>query len=265
LNRLASLAEQGAISKDQIFQAQQNLGDRQRSITQQIGESQQAITQSQRLQADLRQAIAEAQQIQEQLIQKQAEGSTVQLQAQQTIQKLQVEKTQLHAKMQQTEKLLQQSKAQLKQLSLAAPVNGTVLSLNINNSGEVVQPGQTIAELAPQNAPLILETVLPTQEAGFIKIGNTAKVKFDAYPYQDYGVITGKVISISPDSKPDEKLGAVYRVGIALDRNYVKTHHQTVKFKVGQTASAEIIIRRRRIADMLLEPIKQLQKGGINL
>lgn len=265
LNRLASLAEQGAISKDQIFQAQQNLGERQRSITQQIGESQQAITQSQRLQADLRQVLAEAQQIQEQLVQKQAEGNTVQLQAQQTIQKLQVEKTQLYAKLQQTEKLLQQSKAQLRQLSLAAPVDGMILSLNINNSGEVVQPGQTIAELAPENAPLILETVLPTQEAGFIKIGNTAKVKFDAYPYQDYGLITGKVISISPDSKPDEKLGAVYRVGIALDRNYVKTHHQIVQFKAGQTASAEIVIRRRRIADMLLDPIKQLQKGGINL
>lgn len=265
LERLKSLAAQGAISKDQIFQAQQNLGDRQRSITQQIGESQQAVTESKRLQADLRQVLAEAQQLQQQLAQKQAEGNTAQIQAEQTIQKLQVEKTQLYAKMQQTEKLLQQSKAQLRQLSLAAPVNGTILSLNIKNSGEVVQPGQTIAEVAPENAPLILETVLPTQEAGFIKVGNIAKVKFDAYPYQDYGVITGKVISISPDSQPDEKLGSVYRVGIALDRDYVKTNQQTIQFKPGQTASAEIIIRRRRIADMLLEPIKQLQKGGINL
>ncbi|MBD2194916.1 MULTISPECIES: HlyD family efflux transporter periplasmic adaptor subunit [Calothrix] len=265
LERLKSLADQGAISKDQIFQAQQNLGDRQRTITQQIGESQQTLTESKRLQADLRQVLAEAQQLQEQLAQKQAEGNTVQIQTQQTIQKLQVEKTQLYAKMQQTEKLLQQSKALLKQLSLAAPVNGMILSLNIKNSGEVVQPGQIIAEVAPENAPLILETVLPTQEAGFIKVGNSAKVKFDAYPYQDYGVITGKVISISPDSQPDEKLGAVYRVGIALDRNYVKTRQQTIQFKPGQTASAEIIIRRRRIADMLLEPIKQLQKGGLNL
>ncbi|BAY22399.1 multidrug resistance efflux pump [Calothrix sp. NIES-2100] len=265
LERLKSLAAQGAISKDQIFQAQQNLGDRQRTITQQTGEIQQAIAESKRLQASLRQVLAEAQQLQEQLNQKRAEGNTVQLQAQQTIQKLEVDKTQLYAKIQQTEKLLQQAKAQLKQLSLAAPVDGMILSLNVNNSGEVVQPGQTIAELAPEDAPLILETVLPTQEAGFIKVGNTAKVKFDAYPYQDYGVIKGKVISISPDSKPDEKLGAVYRVKIALDRNYVKTNHQTVQFKAGQTASAEIIIRRRRIADIILEPIRELQKGGINL
>ncbi|BAY11134.1 HlyD family efflux transporter periplasmic adaptor subunit [Calothrix sp. NIES-2098] len=265
LERLKSLVEQGAISKDQVFQAQQNLGDRQRTITQQTGEIQQAVTDSKRLQADLRRVLAEAQQLQVQLAQKQAEGNTALLQAEQAIQKLQVEKTQLTAKIQQTDKLLQQAKAQLRQLSLTAPIDGMVLALNINNSGEVVQPGQTIAELAPQNAPLILETVLPTREAGFIKIGNTAKVKFDAYPYQDYGVITGKVISISSDSKPDPQLGAVYRVGISLDRNYVQTHHQIVKFKAGQTGHAEIVIRRRRIADILLEPIRQLQEGGINL
>jgi multidrug efflux pump subunit AcrA (membrane-fusion protein) len=268
LERLKSLVEQGAISKDQVFQAQQNLSDRQRTITQQTGEIQQAVTDSQRLRAELQRVLAEARQLQAQLTQKQAEGNTVQLQAEQTIQRLQVEKTQLYAKIQQTDKLIQQAKAQLRQLSLSAPVDGMVLSLNISNSGEVVQPGQTIAELAPQNAPLVLETVLPTQEAGFIKVGNTAKVKFDAYPYQDYGVIMGKVISISPDSKQDQRLGAVYRVGISLDRNYVTTNNpnnQTVQFKPGQTATAEIIIRRRRIADILLDPIKQLQQGGSNL
>ncbi len=292
LERLKSLVEQGALSKDQVFQAQQNLGDRQRTITQQTGEIQQAVNDSKRLQAELQRVLAEAQQLQAQLTQKQAESNTVQLQAEQTIQRLQVEKTQIYAKIQQTDKLIQQAKAQLKRLSLTAPViqqtdkliqqakaqlkrlsltapvDGMVLSMNIANSGEVVQPGQTIAELAPENAPLVLETVLPTQEAGFIKVGNTAKVKFDAYPYQDYGVIMGKVISISPDSKQDQRLGAVYRVGISLDRNYVTTNNpnnQTVQFKPGQTATAEIIIRRRRIADILLDPIKQLQEGGSSL
>jgi hemolysin D len=267
LERLKSLVEQGALSKDQVFQAQQNLGDRQRTIIQQSGEIQQAVKDSQRLQAELQRVLAEAQQLQSQLTQKQAESNSVKLQAEQTIQRLEVEKTQLYAKIQQTDKLIQQAKAQLRQLSLSAPVDGMVLSLNIGNRGEVVQPGQTIAELAPQDTPLILETVLPTQEAGFIKVGNTAKVKFDAYPFQDYGIIMGKVISISPDSKQDQRLGAVYKVGIALDRDYVTTknpNNSTVQFKPGQTATAEIIIRRRRIADILLDPIRQLQEDGNN-
>ncbi|AFY32655.1 HlyD family efflux transporter periplasmic adaptor subunit [Calothrix sp. PCC 7507] len=265
LQRLKSLVRQGALSQDQLFQAQQNFGDRQRSITQQTGDIQQVIADSQRSQADLQQVLAESQQMQAELAQKQATGKTVQLQAEQTIQKLQVEKTQLQAKVQQTEKLIQQAKTQLMQLSLTAPVDGMLLSLNVRNRGEVVQPGQAIAELAPNTAPLILEAVLPTQEAGFVKVGHKAQIKFDAYPYQNYGIVAGKVISISPDSKPDERLGTVYRVGIALDRNYVKSNHQIIRYQAGQTATAEIIIRRRRIADIILDPIRQLREGGINL
>lgn len=129
----------------------------------------------------------------------------------------------------------------------------------------MVQQGQTVAEVAPENAPLVLSASLPTSEAGFIKQGMPVQVKLDAFPYQDFGVVSGKVTSISPDTKKDEQQGAVYKVEVVLDRNYVNANQQTIHFKAGQTASADIIIRRRRIADILLDPIRQLQKGGINL
>ncbi|MCC5635937.1 HlyD family secretion protein [Nostoc sp. CHAB 5844] len=265
LQRLKSLVEQGALSQEQLFQAQQDLSDRQRTITQQSGDIQQTLAESKREQMTLQQVLAESQRLQAELIQKQAQGNTVQLQSEQTIQKLQVQKTQLQAQVQQTEKLILEAKTKLKQLALTAPVDGTVLSLNVRNSGEVVQSGQTIAELAPENAPLILEATLPTKEAGFVKAGNEVKIKFDAYPYQDYSTISGKVISISPNSTVNEQLGAVYRLEIAMDRNYVKANHQTIKFQAGQTATAEIIIRRRRIVDILLEPLRELQAGGSSL
>lgn len=265
IQRLKSLVEQGVLSQEQLFQAQQNLSDRQRTITQQTGDIQQALAQSQREKMTLQQVLAESKQLQAELTQKQVEGKTIQLQAEQTIQKLQVQKTQLQAQVQQTGKLILEAKTRLKQLALTAPVDGTVLSLNVRNSGEVVQSGQTIAEVAPKNAPLILEATLPTKEAGFVKVGNQVKIKFDAYPYQDYSIISGKVISISPNSTINEQLGAVYRVEIAMDRNYVTANHQTIKFQAGQTATAEIIIRSRRIADILLEPIREIQSNGNSL
>ncbi len=265
LERLKSLVTEGALSRDQLFQAQRSLGDRQRTIIQQSGDIKQSLTESIRLQSDLQQVIAEQERMQADLIRKQAEVRTVSLQAEQTIQKLQVEKIDLQAKLRQTEKLLIQAKARLKQLSLTAPVDGFVLSLNLGNSGEFVQIGQTIAEIAPQGTPLVLSAVLPDREAGFVEVGDAAQVKLDAYPFQDYGIISGKVTSISADAKSNEQLGAVYRLEIALDRNHVKANNQEIKFKAGHTASAEIIIRRRRIMDMLLDPVKQLEENGINL
>lgn len=187
------------------------------------------------------------------------------LESQQKIQQLQVQLTQLQAKINETQNRLTTAKAQLQQLSLRSPVDGSISSLNLPNSGEVVQPGQTIAEVAPQDTPLVLSAILPNREAGFVKTGMPVQVKLDAFPYQDYGVISGKVTSISPDSKPDERLGAVYQVEIALERNAIRDNQTTIPLKAGQTASADIVLRRRRIVDILFDPIKQLQKGGMQL
>jgi len=280
VERLKPLVEAGAISKKYLLDAQQVLRDRQSAITknqleevtstkEREFEAEQALRDRTSAiaanQGELPQTLAQAEQLRAGLLQKQAEGRRTQIEAQQKIQQLEVETTQLKAQIAENQNLLSSAKAKLKQRFLYAPVDGVVSSLNIPNPGEVVQPGQTIAEMAPQNAPLVLSASLPNQEAGFVKIGMPAQVKLDAFPYQDYGMVTGKVLSISSDAKPDERLGAVYRVQVALDRSYFTANHQTIKLKAGQTASAEIIIRRRRIADIILDPIRQLQKGGINL
>ncbi len=261
LTRLKYLVDEGALAREQLFQAQQNFGDRQRGITQQMGEIRQTVADSNRSRSDLQQAIAESQGLRALLAQRYAEGQNAQVQSQQTIQQLLVQQTQLQAKLQQSEKQLQQAQTEIKQLVLKAPVDGVVLALNVRNRGEVVQSGQTIAEVASQTAPLMLAAALPTREAGFVKVGDPVQIKFDAYPYQDYGIVTGKVTTIAPDIRVDERLGAVYRVEIALDR----PSSQTTRLKIGQTATAEIVIRRRAVVDMLLDPIRQLQKSGLSL
>jgi HlyD family secretion protein len=110
----------------------------------------------------------------------------------------------------------------------------------------------------------MLSAVLPNRDAGFVREGMDVQIKFDAFPYQDYGIVSGTVTSISPDTKVDEKLGAVYTVEIALESSSAIAA-QRMQLKAGQTASAEIITRQRRIIDIFLDPIKKLQQGGINL
>jgi HlyD family secretion protein len=91
------------------------------------------------------------------------------------------------------------------------------------------------------------------------------QVKLDAYPYQDYGIIPGRVNFISADSKSDQQLGEVYQLEIILKQDYVTKNQQQIKFKAGQTATADIIIRRRRILDVVLDPIRQLKHDGIKM
>jgi len=280
LDRLQSLEEEGAVSKEYIFQAEQALRDTQQRLTSsQLQEipntSEQLFQADQQLrdlnvqmtqnEGDLLKANSEHEQAKATLVSQQAEAHRVQLEASQRIQQLDVDITQLHSKITEANSLLITAKKQLQHKYLTAPISGTILTLNLKNKGEVVEPGRTVAEIAPEGMPLIVSAFLPNQEAGFVKPGMPVKVKLDAYPYQNYGVISGQVITISADAKSDEKLGEVYQVQVKLDRDHITKNQQTIPFKAGLAVDAEIVIRERRIIDVLLDPIKQLQKDGIKL
>lgn len=251
LNRLQPLVAQGAIAQEQLFEVEQALRDRERSIVQRQGEVQQSQAEVSRLQAEL--------------LQKQAEGDRAQIEVQQRVQQLQVEISQVRSRMAETLVVLANAKAKLKQQVLRSPIDGTVSSLLVRNPGEVVQPGQPLAEVSPQNAPLILQANLPIKEAGFVREGMAVQLKFDAYPYQDFGIVSGKVRSISPDAKGTGQTEPAYTVEVVLDRNYIMENQQKIPLRAGQVATAEIVIRQRKIIDVLLEPIRQIQKGGISV
>ncbi|MEG3899328.1 MULTISPECIES: HlyD family efflux transporter periplasmic adaptor subunit [unclassified Microcoleus] len=309
IGRLKPLVDEGALSKDVLFQAEEALRESENAVIRsQLGEKTQAddrvfeveqtvrdrqsaairsqlsettvvkeklfeveqgvrdrISSIGKMQGQLTEQLAEVDRLEAEAASKQAAARQTQLEKEQKIQQLEMELNQLKSKIAETQTQLAQAKNKLTQRFLYAPVSGVISTLNVHNTGEVVQPGQTIAEMTPNQAPLVLEVSLPNREAGFVKTGMPVQVKFDAFPYQNYGVIPGKVVSISPDAKTDERLGVVYRVEVSIDRDSVTANNQTWKLKAGQTATAEIVIRQHSIADILLDPLKQLQKGGMSL
>jgi HlyD family secretion protein len=125
-----------------------------------------------------------------------------------------------------------------------------------------------IAQIAPHNTSVILKAYMPSEQSGFLKIGMPVKIKFDAYSYQDYGVLPGRVTWISPNSKiQDTNQGKIetFELEISLDQPYIQTGNKHITLTPGQTATAEVIIRQRRVVDFILDPFKKLQKGGLDL
>jgi len=157
---------------------------------------------------------------------------------------------------------------ELKQRVLKTPVNGTVFDLSIQKTGEVVQPGDAIAEIAPEGSPLVVMAEMATAESGSLTKGMPVKLKFDAYPFQEYGIVTGKLATISPTSKvTDTPEGQVvsYNLEVELDRDCIPKADKCIALRPGNTATAEVIIRQRRVIDLILDPFKKLQKGGLDL
>jgi hemolysin D len=250
LNRLKPLRRSGAIAAEQVFMVEQAVRERNRALLESQG--------------NLQKAHSETQRLTELIIQQKADAQRIAQESQQQIQNIQLKIAGLNANINEAKISLERARAKLNQGYVHASADGVVSNLGVNNIGEVIQPGHAIAEILPADKPLILSTVVPAQEAGLIKSGMRVQIKLDAYPHQDYGVITGRVMSISPDSQTDPQLGQVYRARVKLDRNYVTKDGQKVFFKAGQTANAEIVTRDRRIVDVLLDPIKQIQ-NDVNL
>jgi hemolysin D len=250
IEKFRTLANEGAYPRDQLLQMEQTVRERERSITEGSGKLKQAVGDRDRLNADL--------------LRKQSEAMQVQLSTQQEMEELRLRQTEIRSKMQETRSQIAAANAKKDQRFVYAPASGKITTLNLKHSGQVVQPGDAIAEISPQGKPLILSTLLPSQEAGFVKPDMVTQIKLDAFPYQDFGVLSGTVLSVSPDSKTLKDGAQVYRVDIALDHPNIRVRGQTIELATGQTATAEIITRRRRIMDLLLDPIKQLQ-GNISL
>ena len=251
LENLRPSFDEGVISREYLFGAEQAYSERMSANTLSRG--------------DLERLVVETQKLQAELDQKQAEVDRIQSESHQRMQELEVKATQLQADVAETETHLNTARVQLDLLFLRSPVDGVVSALNIRNIGEVAQQGETLAEVAPEEAPLILVAALPDREAGFIEVGMPAQIKLDAFPYQDFGIIRGTVNSVSPDTENHEEMGAVYQVEISLEQTHIFNNGHNIDLKAGQTGQAEIIIRQQRIIDVLLDPIQRLQGDGLSM
>lgn len=195
-------------------------------------------------------------------------GELTVLDTKRQIKELESQIADLQAEIAQNIKLIGSLNFQLQQRTVRAPGNGTIFHLSVNNAGAVLQPGQMIAQIAPQEAPLVLRAQMTSRESGFLRVGMPVKLKFDAYPFQDYGIVEGRLSWVSPDSKITQAAeGSVetFEVEVALDRTYIQTQNKRIDLTPGQTATAEVIVRQRRIIDFLVDPFKKLQKGGLKL
>jgi HlyD family secretion protein len=97
-------------------------------------------------------------------------------------------------------------------------------------------------------------------------VGLPVKIKFDAYPFQDYGIVEGRVIYVSPDSKTVQSPQGsreVFELDIELNQSYIQTSNKRINLTPGQTATAEVIIRQRRVVDFFLDPFRKLQQDSL--
>ncbi len=105
------------------------------------------------------------------------------------------------------------------------------------------------------DAQSIAEIRVSNKDIGLIEEGLPAQLKFDAYPFQQYGAVAAKVIAISPGT-PDADGNSFYHVTLAPQRTTIEVKSKTIPLRTGLSLTAEILTDRKTLLSILLEPIR---------
>lgn len=140
---------------------------------------------------------------------------------------------------------------------LRSPVDGVVQQLAVHTVGGVVQPAEPLMVIVPSGSEVAVEAQILNKDIGFVREGQPVRVKLEAYPFTDYGLIEGVVETISRDAIQDEKIGLVYATRIRLSRNHITVGGQDQPIGPGMAVQAEVKTAERRIINYLLSPISQ--------
>jgi HlyD family secretion protein len=144
-------------------------------------------------------------------------------------------------------------------LLILAPVSGVITDVTSTQRGDKIQANTPIGGIAPNDARPVLKIAIAERDRAFLKEGLPVKLKFNAFPYQRYGLIEGTLEYISPATKPggpDKQ--PVYEGRIRLSRDYYAVGDTRYPLRYGMTATAEIVVRERRLIDLGLDPFRQV-------
>lgn len=137
-----------------------------------------------------------------------------------------------------------------------SPVDGTVQQLQTYTIGGVVTTAQPLMVIVPKEDNLEIEAMISNKDIGFVKVGQDAVIKIEAFPYTRYGYIEGKVKNISFDAIQNEKLGPVFAATITMDKHSLNVEGKQINLMAGMAVSAEIKTGKRSVMDYLLSPLK---------
>lgn len=146
-------------------------------------------------------------------------------------------------------------------LEIKAPVSGIIKGLKTNTLNGVIQPGEEIMQIVPENA-MEVEAQLNPKDAGNTQIGQNVTVKVSAYDYSRFGSIEGKLKSVSASTFLDENKRPYYKAFITLNQLYVGKNPNTNKLSVGMTVQADIHTGQKTLLQYLIKPVYNAVKSS---
>ncbi|MBB3565912.1 hemolysin D [Rhizobium sp. BK512] len=185
------------------------------------------------------------------------------------------------------EQRLAKAQNSLDQMTLRSPIDGTVQSSSVTGLGQVVTVGQDLMRIVPQDSTLELEVYMPNKDIGFIRVGQEAVVKLEAFPFTRYGTVSAVVVKVAADAIPEpdaarregdpiarqsstafgsaERMqNLVFPVTLRLASDHIQADGADVNLSPGMAAVAEVRTGQRRILEYVFSPLVEIADEALH-
>ena len=151
----------------------------------------------------------------------------------------------------QMQRSLQSAELQLQYQTVKSPVSGIIFDPQASLEG-VLSPGERILSVVPQSG-LFAEVYVPNSDIGFIKLGQSSKIRVSAFPFTRYGELKGSVTQIGADALPPNENQSFYRypVKLKLETSYLERKGVKIPLKPGMAIVSNLKLRDKPVISLV--------------
>ena len=139
---------------------------------------------------------------------------------------------------------------------VTAPISGRLVNFSGIQKGNFIVQGQPIGEISPEEN-MVAECMVSPKDIGFIKKSQKVKFQIDAYNYNQWGLLEGKVMDIDQNITVNQQTGdAYFKVRCVMDKNYLQLKNgYRGQVGKGMTLTARFYLLDRTLWQLLFDRV----------
>ena len=152
-----------------------------------------------------------------------------------------------------------------RQTVVNAPVAGRITAVTVN-VGQRIDPARPLFSIIPNGSDFQADLYLPTRSIGFLEVGQSVNISYEAFPYQKFGTYSGRISQIAGSViMPGEPVSGlsfqepVYKVTASLENQHVQAYGKEIPLRSGMILSVDVVLNKRSLFEWLLEPVYSLR------
>ena len=193
------------------------------------------------------------------------EQSEKRLELEQTLLNARAKRNDLLSQRNSYQQQLVKAKRRKELIEIIAPRDGVILEISSLTVGSVARATEPLVTLVPTDVPIMAEITIDPSSISGISVGQHAKVKLDAFPFQRYGYVEGSVVAVSPDTIQSRAQNgqSSYVVRIKFERTD-ESKGLLGKIIPGMSLIGEIRTDERTVLEYIFDPLLKIKMESLN-